>query len=86
MLQVVIDSNLLFDFKNHCEENNIKYTEAVRRLIHTEVYNAQSLLKSTNKGLSQPSSAPRKAGKRDQARGVQRGVKRPDTAIHFSLK
>lgn len=34
MLQVVIDKDLLFDFQNYCEENNIKYTEAVHHLLH----------------------------------------------------
>lgn len=45
MLQVVIDKDLLFDFKNYCDENNIKYTEAIRYLLRKEVYQSQTLRK-----------------------------------------
>lgn len=61
MLQVVIDKDLLFDFKNYCDENNVKYTEAVRKLIHEEVYSRQSLARPQNYNPTKATNRHKKA-------------------------
>lgn len=48
MLQVVLTKDLLFDLKNYCDENGLKYTDVVRQLIREEVYHRQSLAKPEN--------------------------------------
>jgi hypothetical protein len=63
MLQVVIDKDLLFDFQNYCDDNNIKYTEAVRLLLRDELYIHQRLCKRVKNVLKDRDIGAKRHGK-----------------------
>ena len=53
MLQVLLSKDLLFDLQNYADENGLKYTDVVRHLIRTEIYQKHTLAKlppDTRKG------------------------------------
>ena len=68
MLQVVIDKDLLFDLKNYADDNGLKYTDIVRQLIRTEVYQRQTLAKRVITSLSKATKAPETARKSKKVR------------------
>lgn len=60
LLQVTVPEDLLFDLRNYCVDNGLKYTDVVRSLIRIEIYNEQAFAK---KAPTSPYNARRTARK-----------------------